>query len=81
MAKQQPVWGLETDVLLTPECELWQSLSSGLLRRCKVLLTPECELWQSQGRRMAPRHPVLLTPECELWQSIGAEVLGKRESC
>ena len=34
-------------VLLTPECELWQSDKLIWDGAAFVLLTPECELWQS----------------------------------
>ena len=34
-------------VLLTRECELWQSEAFDQFTTAKVLLTRECELWQS----------------------------------
>ena len=58
-------------VLLTPECELWQSYPFLLEEVLPVLLTPECELWQSYMFLQLQAVPVLLTPECELWQSAG----------
>ena len=56
-------------VLLTRECELWQSGDANLRAEAEVLLTRECELWQSYPEGYEDIFIVLLTRECELWQS------------
>ena len=68
-------------VLLTPECELWQSPGSGGFRGRAVLLTPECELWQSRRNSAPLKEQVLLTPECELWQSKTRQKYKEKVSC
>ena len=68
-------------VLLTPECELWQSGRARRGGRRGVLLTPECELWQSPNNVMVANRRVLLTPECELWQSLGLDTAAEMLSC
>ena len=81
MAKHRRLKQARARVLLTPECELWQSQGTTADSETFVLLTPECELWQSDPLITCIYPVVLLTPECELWQSEGPIFTVPSESC